>query len=314
MSTHDTARTDYLLRLSLSQKLTHSQRHRLLSLPDLVSLQRCRNGQLKQFGIKPEDQQALCALDSPWLQSAQQWLEQPLCQLIDFHDKQYPEHLRQIDLPPPLLYIHGNPDCLSQPSLAYVGSRNPSQLGRQMAYELSYLTSQAGLTTVSGLALGIDACAHRAAIDAKCATVAILGTGINRQYPRRNQSLFEQIAANGGALVSELPWGSPPRRHHFPLRNRIISGLSLGIVVVEASLRSGSLITAKWALAQNREIFALPGFAKHALSKGCHFLIKQGAKLVESVEDIVVELPSMTTQIRPDNAFVEKKCIQNKGS
>lgn len=314
MSTHDNARTDYLLRLSLCRTLADRQRHRLLALNNLASLQRKPTQQLKRLNITHDERHALATIDAALLNDAKQWLRQSLCHLIDIHHNHYPKYLRQIDVPPPILYIYGNPDCLSQPCLAFVGSRNPSQQGRQMAYELSYLTSQHQFITVSGLALGIDAHAHRAAIDANCATIAVLGTGINHQYPRHNKPLFEQIPANGGALVSELPWNSPPKRHHFPLRNRIISGLSLGVVVVEASLRSGSLITAKWALAQNREIFALPGFAKHSLSKGCHFLIKQGAKLVESVEDIVVELPSMTAQMRPKSAFVKKNLIQNKGS
>lgn len=263
-----------LLRLSLCHGLTDAQKlpltHKQRRLPnDLAN------------SVKPK-----------LLQAALTWLQQDNHHIIGYHDDSYPEPLRHIHQPPPILYIDGNINTLNTQQLAYVGCRNPSRLGLELAYQFSYQTATLGWTTTSGLALGIDGQVHQASIDAKHTTIAVLGCGIDRHYPRRHQALQQRIAQTG-AVITEFPWGSPPQRHHFPLRNRIISGLSVGVVVIEASLRSGSLITARYALEQNREVFAVPGSPKHALSKGCHFLIKQGAKLVESVEDIVVELPSM---------------------
>lgn len=276
MLTHDTARNEYLLRLSLCPDLTDAQK-----LP------------LTALNTKPQ-RTRLDNINRQRLNAAKAWLEQDHHHIIGYHDPAYPEPLRHIDHPPPLLYINGDATVLSQPHLGYVGCRNPSRSGLELAYQLSYQTSQLGWISTSGLAMGIDGRAHVAALDAGCTTIAVLGCGIDRCYPKCHQELQQRIA-KAGAVITEFPWGSAPQRHHFPLRNRIISGLSVGIVVIEASLRSGSLITARYALEQNREVFAVPGSPKHALSKGCHFLIKQGAKLVESVEDIVVELPSMLT-------------------
>lgn len=200
-----------------------------------------------------------------------------------------PDLLRQIPGPPTLLYVLGNRDALHLPALAIVGSRNPTRGGMQNAYEFAYHLARCGFCIVSGLAQGIDTAAHKGALDAGAKTVAFLGHGIDRVYPAENRELAHRIAEEG-ALCSEYPLGSPPRREHFPQRNRLISGLSLGTLVVEAARRSGSLISARLAAEQGREIFAIPGSIHNPLSRGCHQLIKQGAKLVECAEDIVSEL------------------------
>ena len=207
-----------------------------------------------------------------------------------------PDLLRQIPDPPTLLYAVGNMDALHLPTLAVVGSRNPTRGGIQNAYEFSNHLARSGFCIVSGLAQGIDTAAHQGALDAGAKTVAFLGHGIDRVYPAENRELAHRIAEEG-VLCSEYPLGSPPRREHFPQRNRLISGLSLGTLVVEAARRSGSLISARLAAEQGREIFAIPGSIHNPLSRGCHQLIKQGAKLVECAEDIVSELGPLAAHL-----------------
>ena len=218
-----------------------------------------------------------------------EWLDAPNHHIIDSESGDIPELLQQIPGPPTLLYVLGNKDALHLPALAIVGSRNPTRGGIQNAYDFAYHLARCGFCIVSGLAQGIDTAAHKGALDAGASTVAFLGHGIDRVYPAENRDLAHRIAEQG-ALCSEHPLGSPPRREHFPQRNRLISGLSLGTLVVEAARRSGSLISARLAAEQGREIFAIPGSIHNPLSRGCHQLIKQGAKLVESAEDIVCEL------------------------
>ena len=218
-----------------------------------------------------------------------EWLDAPNHHIIDSESGDIPELLQQIPGPPTLLYVLGNKDALHLPTLAIVGSRNPTRGGIQNAYDFAYHLARCGFCIVSGLAQGIDTAAHKGALDAGASTVAFLGHGIDRVYPAENRDLAHRIAEQG-ALCSEHPLGSPPRREHFPQRNRLISGLSLGTLVVEAARRSGSLISARLAAEQGREIFAIPGSIHNPLSRGCHQLIKQGAKLVESAEDIVSEL------------------------
>jgi len=217
------------------------------------------------------------------------WLDAPNHHIITAESDDFPELLRQIPGPPTLLYVVGNKDALHLPSLAVVGSRNPTSGGVQNAYNFSSHLARSGFCIVSGLAQGIDTAAHQGALDAGAKTVAFLGHGIDRVYPAENRELAHRIAQDG-ALCSEYPLGSPPRREHFPQRNRLISGISLGTLVVEAARRSGSLISARLASEQGREIFAIPGSIHNPLSRGCHQLIKQGAKLVESADDIVSEL------------------------
>ena len=204
-------------------------------------------------------------------------------------DDEYPQSLLQTPDPPALLYLRGRRELLARPGLAVVGSRNATPQGMSNAEHFSRVFSSAGLTIVSGLALGIDAAAHRGGLDAAGSTIAVLGTGADIIYPQRNRALGERIAREG-LIVSEFPLGTPPHGANFPRRNRVISGLARGCLVVEAALASGSLITARLAAEQGREVFAIPGSIHSPHAKGCHALIKQGAKLVESADDLLQEL------------------------
>jgi DNA processing protein len=227
--------------------------------------------------------------DPERLDAAQRWLEDPANRLVTFADDAYPKLLLEITDPPPLLYLKGRPDLLDCPSLAVVGSRNATQQGRSNAEAFSHELSEGGFTIISGLALGIDAAAHAGGLAASSSSIAVVGTGLDIVYPARNRDLAYRLAGEG-ALVSEFALGTPALASNFPRRNRLISGLSRGCLVVEAALKSGSLITARFALEQGREVFAIPGSIHSPLSKGCHLLIKQGAKLVESGRDILEEL------------------------
>ena len=204
----------------------------------------------------------------------------------------------QLPDPPPLLYAHGNIELLCMPQLAMVGSRNPSSSGRQTATDFARHLGAAGLVITSGLALGIDAASHQGALDAGAGTIAVTGTGLDRVYPASHRELARSIAASG-VLVSELPTGTPPLAENFPRRNRIISGLSLGTLVVEAAIRSGSLITARLAAEQGREVFAIPGSIHNPLARGCHRLIREGAKLVETASDVIDELGALAAACEP---------------
>jgi DNA processing protein len=219
----------------------------------------------------------------------QAWLARPDNHLVVITDPAYPAMLREIRDPPPLLFVHGDPAVLAAPQLAVIGSRNPTTGGCETARAFTQTLVESGLVITSGLAVGIDACAHAAAIEAGGRTIAVCGTGLDRVYPASHLDLAHAIGRHG-ALVSELPLGSAPKREHFPLRNRIIAGLSLGTLVVEAALRSGSLITARLAGDSGREVFAIPGSIHSPLARGCHRLIRQGAKLVETAQDILEEL------------------------
>lgn len=210
--------------------------------------------------------------------------------LLTLGDEAYPPLLREIFDPPLALYCAGRPEVLSEPAVAIVGSRRPSTYGRAAAERLAEDLAARGVVVVSGLASGIDAAAHWGALRAG-RTTAVLGSGIDAVYPRENRGLAAKIAASGGAVITEFPLGAKPLGFHFPLRNRIISGLSLGLVVVEAAARSGSLISARLALEQGREVLAVPGPVTSALSRGTHGLLKAGAALVETWEDVAAELP-----------------------
>lgn len=217
------------------------------------------------------------------------WLAEPDHYVLTLDDPAYPTLLREIAGPPSLLFVIGNPAVLSSLQLAVVGSRNPTPGGKETAEDFARHLSGAGLTITSGLALGIDAASHRGALKGGGLTIAVAGTGLDRVYPARHRDLAHQIAEQG-ALVSEFTLGTPPLPEHFPRRNRIISGLSLGTLVVEAALQSGSLITARAAAEQGREVFAIPWSIHNPLARGCHALIRQGAKLVETANDILEEL------------------------
>lgn len=217
------------------------------------------------------------------------WADEPGNHVLTLADETYPQGLLQIADPPCLLYAKGNLRLLAASSLAVVGARNATPQGERNAEAFAAALSAAGIPVVSGLALGVDAAAHRGGLTGPGKTIAIVGTGADRIYPARNVELAREIAAEG-LILSEFPLGTPPAAHNFPRRNRIISGLSRGVLVIEAAVDSGSLITARLAAEQGREVFAVPGSIHSPLAKGCHQLIKQGAKLVESASDILEEL------------------------
>jgi DNA processing protein len=217
------------------------------------------------------------------------WLQDPQHHVVPFTDPRYPRLLRGLSSGPVALYVAGNADALNDPQLAIVGSRNPTPAGREIAFGFAESLARSGLGITSGLAEGIDSAAHRGALSAQGVTIAVLGCGVDIVYPQHNGELSEQIRFQG-ALISEFPLGWPPRREHFPRRNRIIATLSLGTLVIEAARRSGSLITARLAGDHNREVFAVPGSIHNPLSRGCHELIRQGAKLTETAADILSEL------------------------
>lgn len=223
-----------------------------------------------------------------------EWASQPGQHIISLADEAYPKALLEIADPPSLLYVRGNLALLQKRGLAMVGSRNATPQGVQTAENFAKTLAAKGLTIISGLALGIDAAAHRGALAAKGETIAVIGTGPDRIYPARNKELALAIVESG-AIVSEFPLGTPAIASNFPRRNRIISGLSRGVLVVEAAPESGSLITARLAAEQGREVFAIPGSIHSPVARGCHKLIKQGAKLVETAADILEELGSFNT-------------------
>ncbi|HEX9206673.1 MAG TPA: DNA-processing protein DprA [Steroidobacteraceae bacterium] len=228
--------------------------------------------------------------DLAWLEGA------PQRRLIPWAAPDYPPLLALIPDAPLVLYVEGDPEALALPQLAIVGSRNPTALGRDTARQFGAHLARAGLAITSGLALGIDAAAHRGALDAAGRTVAVVGRGLDAIYPPDNEELARHIVARRGALVTDLPVGTPPLKQNFPRRNRILSGLALGTLVVEAALQSGSLITARLAGEQGREVFAMPGSIHNALARGCHKLLRQGAKLVETADDIFAELAPIVGQ------------------
>lgn len=210
--------------------------------------------------------------------------------ILTLQDEAYPALLKEINTAPPLLFIKGNVELLGLQQIAMVGSRNPTHYGKEIANKFAKELANYHFVITSGLALGIDAVSHKGALQVKGKTLAVMGASLEQIYPKTHQSLAIEIIEKGGALVSEFPIGTPPLPENFPRRNRIISGLSKGVVVIEAALRSGSLITAHLANEQGREVFAVPGSIHNPVSRGCHALIKQGAKLVECVEDIIEEI------------------------
>lgn len=218
-----------------------------------------------------------------------QWLSEPLNHILTLGDIDYPSRLLELPDPPPLLYVKGRRELLNHSALAIVGSRNATPQGQANAESFAHFLSDSGICIVSGMALGIDGAAHRGGLRGAASSIAVVGTGLDIVYPARHRALAHELAQNG-ALVSEFPIGTPSRAQNFPRRNRIISGLARGCLVVEAALQSGSLITARLAAEQGREVFAIPGSIHSPLAKGCHYLIKQGAKLVEGAQDILDEL------------------------
>jgi DNA processing protein len=222
--------------------------------------------------------------------AAREWASRDDHSIVAFGDPAYPPALLTIYDPPPLLYINGALDALHRPAVAIVGSRNPTPQGIDNAIAFARTLATAGMTVVSGLAIGIDGAAHRGALDSRGVTVAVVGTGADIVYPSRHRSLAREIVAGGGALLSEWPLGAAPQRFHFPHRNRLIAGLARGVLVVEAATHSGSLTTARFANDMGRDIFAVPGSIHSPVSRGCHQLLKDGAKLVETAADVLAEL------------------------
>lgn len=297
MSTSDSL-ADWL-RLTLTPGIGGATQRKLLAafgLPGAV-FAASRNTLASVIGDKAASQ--LLDTENPAaLARALAWSENPAHHLLSLADPGYPRALLQIADPPTLIYVRGRVELLSTPALAIVGSRNPTPQGTHNAERFAASLGEAGLTIISGLALGIDAAAHRGALTASGSTVAVVGTGIDRLYPAANQQLAFEIAAKG-AIVSELPLGTAPLAANFPRRNRLISGLSRGTLVIEATVESGSLITARLAADQGREVFAIPGSIHSPQSRGCHSLIKQGAKLVETVRDVLDELHWNAAPLQP---------------
>jgi DNA processing protein len=278
------------LRLALTPKLGPAAQRKLL---------RAFGGPSEALDAAPADlvraagEPAAAALrsgaDARLLQHTLDWLTQTGNHLLTLADERYPRALLETADPPLLLFVKGRTELLDRPALAVVGSRSATARGIRDAEAFAQVLSDAGLTIISGLAIGIDSAAHRGGLSGKSSSVAVVGTGLDKVYPARNRELAHRLAAEG-ALVSEFPLGTAPLAANFPRRNRVISGLARGCLVVEAALRSGSLITARQASEQGREVFAIPGSIHSPLSKGCHWLIKQGAKLVETAQDILEEL------------------------
>lgn len=243
------------------------------------------------------------------ISSALEWSQGENQHVITLADADYPQALLEIPDPPTVIYVRGRLEPLNYPSLAIVGSRNPTPQGIQNAERFAAAFADAGLTIISGLALGIDAAAHRGALTAGGNTVAFIGTGIDRIYPARNRDLALEIG-NKGTIVSEFPIGTPVTASNFPRRNRLISGISRGVLVVEAAIESGSLITARLAGDQGREVFAIPGSIHSPQSKGCHKLIRQGAKLVETAQDVLEEIHWATASLSPMESRISEPDIE----
>jgi len=234
-------------------------------------------------------------------------------EIITFDDPLYPNLLKQIYDPPLVIFLQGNKNLLNQSQLAIVGSRSASVSGRDTAFNLAKQLMESGLVITSGLALGIDAYAHRGALSFDASTIAVVATGLDKVYPARHRALAQQIISQEGAIISEFLPGTLPKAGHFPKRNRIISGLSIGVLVVEAEMKSGSLITARCALEQNRDVFAIPSTINNPQAKGCHWLIKQGAKLVEDLADITSELTILNKPGQDIAKTIKSQSIVNIG-
>ena len=241
--------------------------------------------------------------ESAHIDAALAWLAaDPLNALVAWDDDRYPALLKRTQTAPVALFVRGDTDCLALPQIGIVGSRKATAGGLENAAAFARHLAACGLGITSGLALGVDTAAHRGALDGEGRTIAVLGTGPDLVYPAANTALAERIVAGGGALVSEFLPGVPPLKDHFPRRNRIISGLSLGTLVVEAGIQSGALITARRAIEQGREVFAIPGSIHNPLAKGCHRLIREGAKLIDSAEHILEELGPLLSAQRKESA------------
>lgn len=268
--------------------------HRWLQDHDPASLFSASDEELNRVGFTLKQQQSVRAVNWSHVLKELHACEKNQYEIITFKDIRYPPLLKEIPDAPIVLFVRGDASLLKKPQIAIVGSRNPSIMGKELAEEFAFCLAKAGLIVTSGLALGIDAASHQGAIKSGGKTLAVFGNGLNSIYPPKHRQLAENIIENG-ALISEFLPSEMPKATNFPRRNRIISGLALGVLVVEAALKSGSLITARFANEQGREVFAIPGSIHNPLSKGCHELIRQGAKLIETAEDVLEELNFLYT-------------------
>jgi DNA processing protein len=271
--------------------------HRLLAahaagIHSVDEARRAPSSLWRQLGWPISTQKALSNPDDQPIEGDLASIEQHALRLVAAGDPLYPSLLMTIDHPPAVLFVRGDATVLATPQLAVIGSRHPTAMGARTARDFAFHFASLGLVVTSGLALGIDAAGHRAALLARGKTVAVCACGLDRTYPERHADLATEIASCG-ALVSEFPPGTPPLASHFPRRNRLISGLSVGVLVVEAAARSGSLVTARYAAEQGREVFAIPGSIHSPLSRGCHQLLRQGATLVECADDVLSELKNI---------------------
>lgn len=221
---------------------------------------------------------------------------------ITISDAIYPARLKNIETPPKGIFIEGNLECLSKPCIAIIGTRKPTLFAQNLTEKWAKILSNAGIVVISGFALGIDAAAHRGALQGDAKTIAVLGCGLQVDYPKQHQTLKQSILNQGGCIISEYPPNAPPNPRNFPHRNRIISGLSDGLLVIEAAMKSGSLITARIAVEQGKEVMAVPGNIQNSMTKGCHWLIRQGATLVSSIEEVAECLKQTVTTVAPAKA------------
>lgn len=283
----------YWLVLWHAPKMTHHRFHQLLQYFECPeNFFKIEEKGWNALGFPEETIQYLKQPDRylPLIEEDLTWQARAHCHhIIPFHHEHYPALLKETHNPPPLLFVKGTPELLNRPQIAIVGSRMPTPTGIELAQEFSAALTLNGFAITSGLALGIDTAAHQGALSQGGHTFAVLGSCIERIYPHSNKRLSEKIIEKS-ALISEFPLNTPPKKENFPQRNRIVSGLSLGTLVVEASLRSGSLITARLAAEQGREVFAIPGSIRNSQAQGCHFLIQQGAKLTSNIEHLLEEL------------------------
>jgi len=285
-----TGATHLFLNALLHRAIAPEKLARLLQVANgLRALHQCINS--RQTDLEPGERQALQGELSPHPALAQYeaWADCPDQWILNREDKNYPALLKQIDCPPPLLFVRGQRNCLNNRQIAIVSSRRPTRYGVNLVTKLAGELTQYGITITSGLALGIDGQAHSTAVRNQGCTIAVAGCGLDRVYPARHRKLASEICEQG-ALVSEFLLGTPPLAYNFPQRNRIISGLTAGTLVIEARVKSGTLITARLAMEQNREVFAVPGPITSSTSAGCHCLIRDGATLVAHVNDLLSEL------------------------
>jgi DNA processing protein len=277
--------------------LAKLQHKHSLSLSELLA---SSTKELSLLKFNPRQIDAIVNPNQHRITSSLNWLQAaPNRFLLCYESPHYPKLLKYICSPPPLIYGYGNYQYLSRNQMAMVGTRNPSAQGKENAKYFAHQLSECGWTITSGLALGVDGLSHQGALIGEHITIAVLGTAIDKMYPKRHTQLADNILDHDGVIVSEFAPNTPSRPENFPRRNRIISGLSLGSLVVEAAIKSGSLITAKYALEQNREVFAIPGNIHNSMASGCHYLIQQGAKLVTCVEDINQEFKHLNLHHLP---------------